>query len=351
MPQPRVQSLERALDLLEALAGTDELGVSDLAARTGLVPSTAHRLLGTLVSRGYAAQSPASGRYLLGYKLLELTSGLQDRLERLRSAARPHLEAIMERTGETTNLVVLEGANAVYIESVTGTRSVRLFTEIGQTIPAHTSGSGKALLAWRAAADVDGAARRRAAAGLDAAHADHASRRCMEDLAQIRRRGYATDDEEHELGVACVATPVLDATGLPLAAISVSGPTPRMHGHRRPGGAAARARGRACRPRWALSGWRAGARRELLGRQDADDAAAATFREVHGPRRAGVDRVVAADADAVAGLELGAALANDDLAAGHGLAGEHLHAEALGVGVAAVAGGAEALLMCHEFST
>ena len=110
MPQPRVQSLERALDLLEALAGTDELGVSDLAARTGLVPSTAHRLLGTLVSRGYAAQSPASGRYLLGYKLLELTSGLQDRLERLRNAARPHLEAIMEQTGETTNLVVLEGA-------------------------------------------------------------------------------------------------------------------------------------------------------------------------------------------------------------------------------------------------
>ena len=159
MPQPRVQSLERALDLLEALASTDELGVSDLAARTGLVPSTAHRLLGTLVSRGYAAQSPASGRYLLGYKLLELTSGLQDRLERLRSAARPHLEAIMEQTGETTNLVVLEGANAVYIESVTGTRSVRLFTEIGQTIPAHTSGLGQG------AAGLARRRRRRRAAG------------------------------------------------------------------------------------------------------------------------------------------------------------------------------------------
>ena len=152
MPQPRVQSLERALDLLEALAGTDEVGVSELAAQTGLVPSTAHRLLATLVSRGYAAQSAASGRYLLGYKLLELTSGLHDRLERLRVAARPHLEAIMERTGETTNLVVLEGRSAVYIDSVSGTRSVRLFTEIGQAIPAHSSGSGKALLAW---ADVE----------------------------------------------------------------------------------------------------------------------------------------------------------------------------------------------------
>ena len=85
----RVQSLDRALDLLEALASTDELGVSEVAAKTGLVPSTAHRLLGTLVARGYAAQSPNSGRYLLGYKLLELTSGLQDRLHRLKTAARP----------------------------------------------------------------------------------------------------------------------------------------------------------------------------------------------------------------------------------------------------------------------
>src|SRR3954452_21039176 len=154
MPPQRVQSLERALDLLEALADAGELGVSDVATRTGLVPSTAHRLLGTLVARGYAVQSSSSGRSLLGFKLLELTSGLQDRLERLRAAARPHLEAIQADTGETTNLVVLEGRNAVYIESVSGTRSVRLFTEIGQAIPAHTSGSGKALLAWRAPEDI-----------------------------------------------------------------------------------------------------------------------------------------------------------------------------------------------------
>jgi IclR family acetate operon transcriptional repressor len=227
VPQPRVQSLERALDLLEALATADELGVSDLAAKTGLVPSTAHRLLGTLVSRGYAAQSPSSGRYLMGYKLLELTSGLQDRLDRLRTAARPHLEAIQAQTGETTNLVVLEGRNAVYIESVSGTRSVRLFTEIGHAIGAHTSGSGKALLAWRAPADVEAllagapltASTPRTLTTLEA---------LTEDLARIRRRGYATDNEEHELGVACVATPVFDHAGLPVAAISVSGPTPRI---------------------------------------------------------------------------------------------------------------------------
>jgi IclR family acetate operon transcriptional repressor len=218
----RVQSLDRALDLLEALASADELGVSDLAARTGLVPSTAHRLLGTLVARGYAAQSPASGRYLLGYKLLELTSGLEDRLGRLRAAARPQLEAIQAETGETTNLVVLEGRNAVYVESVPGTRSVRLFTEIGQAIPAHTSGSGKALLAWADASALPTelpASTPRTLTTLAA---------LKEELARIRRRGYATDDEEHELGVACVAVPILNQ-GAAIAAISVSGPAPRVN--------------------------------------------------------------------------------------------------------------------------
>jgi len=224
----RVQSLDRALDVLEVLATADELGVSEIAARTGLVPSTAHRLLATLVARGYAAQSPASGRYLLGYKLLELGATLQDRLGRLKSAARPHLEAIQEDTGETTNLVVLDGRNAVYVESVSGTRSVRLFTEIGGAIPAHTSGSGKALLAWREPAEVEAllgggplaASTPRTLTTLDA---------LQEDFARIRRRGFSTDNEEHEPGVACVATPILDGAGLPVAAISVSGPTPRIN--------------------------------------------------------------------------------------------------------------------------
>jgi IclR family acetate operon transcriptional repressor len=227
MPQQRVQSLDRALDLLEALASADELGVSEAAARTGLVPSTAHRLLATLVARGYAAQSPATGRYLLGFKLLELTTGLQDRLGRLRAAARPHLEAIQHQTGETTNLVVLEGGNVVYVDSVSGTRSVRLITEIGHAVPAHTSGAGKALLAWRAPDEVEAllgggplyAATPRTLTTVDA---------LLADLEQTRARGYSTDNEEHEPGVGCVATPVLDAGGLPLAAISVSGPATRI---------------------------------------------------------------------------------------------------------------------------
>src|SRR3954451_25243660 len=98
MPQPRVQSLDRALDLLEALASAGELGVSDLAARTGLVPSTAHRLRATLLERVCAAQSASGGRYLIGFKLLELASGFQDRVERVKLAAREPLEAVQRET-------------------------------------------------------------------------------------------------------------------------------------------------------------------------------------------------------------------------------------------------------------
>src|SRR3954463_12447375 len=114
MPQPRVQSLERALDLLEALAEADDLGVSEVAARTGLVPSTAHRLLGTLVAPGSRPQSPTTGRYLLGYKLLELTSGVQDRLGRLRTAARPHPEGVPGETGGTNHPGRPQGRDAGY---------------------------------------------------------------------------------------------------------------------------------------------------------------------------------------------------------------------------------------------
>jgi DNA-binding IclR family transcriptional regulator len=227
MPQPRVQSLDRALDVLEALASAGELGVSEVAARTGLVPSTAHRLLATLVERGYAAQSSAGGRYLIGYKLLELSAGLQDRVEVLRSAAREHLEAIQRETGETTNLVVLEGRDVVYVDKVDGTRSVRLFLEVGRAIPAHTSGAGKAILAWRSAEDIA-----ELLGGAPLSRSTHHTITSLEGLEdefrRIRRRGFATDNEEHEEGVACVGTPVFDHRGVSIAALSVSGPTSRI---------------------------------------------------------------------------------------------------------------------------
>jgi DNA-binding IclR family transcriptional regulator len=233
VPSPRrdsVQSLDRAFDLLEALAAGGELGVTELANRTGLVPSTVHRLLATLAKRGYVGHTDA-GRYRLGYKVAEIAGGLEQGLARLRAVARPHLAHISQETGETVNLVVLDGDRVVYVDQVEGTRRVRMFTAVGTAALAHTTGSGKAIMAFGAP---------------DALSALYAGREPLErltpatlvtiaaleaDLARIRGRGYALDAEEHELGVGCIATPVFDHTGRPVAAISVSGPSTRiLHG-------------------------------------------------------------------------------------------------------------------------
>jgi IclR family acetate operon transcriptional repressor len=231
MPDRRdsVQSLERAFDLLEALGDGGELGVTELANRTGLVPSTAHRLLHTLAKRGYVSQSTESGRYLLGYKVIEVASGLEHRLERLRVVARPHLEGIQRETGETVNLVVLDADRVVYVDQVEGSRQVRMFTTVGTSVPAHTTGSGKVILA-------NGPTE-----AVEALYGDRELQRLTEhtlttlgaledDFARIRRRGYALDNEEHEDGVGCVAVAVFDHGGRATAAISVSGPSARVLG-------------------------------------------------------------------------------------------------------------------------
>src|SRR5688572_5155253 len=223
-----VQSVERAFDLFEALAAGGELGVTELAERTGLVPSTAHRLLATLTKRGYVTQSSISGRYLLGYKVVEVASGLEHRLSRLRAVARPHLERIQQATGETTNLVILDGEHVVYVDQVEGSRRVRMFTVVGTAALAHTTGAGKAIMAYSPPEVVtslysgrEPLARLtpRTLVTLDALE---------DDFTRIRRRGYAIDHEEHEEGVGCVATPLFDHTLRPCAAISVSGPTARI---------------------------------------------------------------------------------------------------------------------------
>ena len=215
MPDRRdsVQSLERAFDLLEALGDGGELGVTELANRTGLVPSTAHRLLHTLAKRGYVSQSSESGRYLLGYKVVEVASGLEHRLERLRVVARPHLEGIQRETGETVNLVVLDADRVVYVDQVEGSRQVRMFTTVGTSVPAHTTGSGKAILANGPSEAVEALYGGREPLQRLTEHTLTTLDALEDDFARIRRRGYALDNEEHEEGVGCVAVAVFDHSG------------------------------------------------------------------------------------------------------------------------------------------
>jgi len=225
-PRRSVQSVDRALDLLEALVAADgEVSITALAARTGLHVSTVHRLLSTLLRRGYVRQNNETSRYYAGAKLATLGEG-RSRYGELRLRARPMLRAITEATRETANLVVLDDLAAVYIETVPSPQVVRLFTAVGNRVPLHATGAGKCLLAALPAARrdalldrlelrsytphtiVDGAALRRA-------------------LDEARERGFVIDDEEYDDGVRCVAVPVGGMSDA-IAAISVSAPANRL---------------------------------------------------------------------------------------------------------------------------
>src|SRR5947208_3032646 len=142
-----VQSVDCALDLLEALASSEgEVSITSLAHRTSLHVSTVHRLLTTLLRRGYVRQNPDTSRYFTGAKLATLAEG-RSRYGEMRLRARPILRALTEATRETANLVVLDDTQAVYIETVPSPQVVRLFTSIGTRVPLHATGAGKALLA------------------------------------------------------------------------------------------------------------------------------------------------------------------------------------------------------------
>src|SRR3990172_280576 len=225
--RPLVQSVTRSLDLLEALAAPGELGLVELATRAGLQPSTAHRLLATLTERGYTLQSEETGRYLLGYKVLELASFVNARTTHLRTLVRPYLASVQRVTGETANLTVFEPPDVIFLDQVEGTRSVRMFTQVGLAVPAHTSASGKAILAYQPPEVIDALLTR----GLQrlTPRTITAPDELRKELARIRRRGYAIDNEEHEEGVSCVSAPIFDFEGAVCAAISVSAPTQRIH--------------------------------------------------------------------------------------------------------------------------
>ena len=221
-----VQSVDRALDLLEALSGADgEVSITTVASRTSLHVSTAHRLLATLLRRGYVRQNPDTSRYYAGPKLAVLAEG-RSRFGELRARARPVLQSLAESTRETANLSVLDDTAAVYLDTVAGPQMVRLFTTVGNRVPLHATGAGKALLAWLPAPRREAIIERielRAHTARTIGNADT----LRKALDEVRERGYAVDDEEFDDGVRCIAVPV-GPLGAPLAAISVSGPASRL---------------------------------------------------------------------------------------------------------------------------
>ncbi|MGC0362657.1 IclR family acetate operon transcriptional repressor [Rhodococcus sp. 27YEA15] len=217
-----VQSVERTFDLLEKIADAGgEMTLSELASQCDLPLPTIHRLLKTLIGIGYVRQLP-NRRYGLGPRLIRLGE-IANR--QLGAVATPFLRELVQTLGETSNMAVLDSEMVVYLSQVPSPHSMRMFIEVGRRVRSHDTGVGKAILAQLGDAEVKSIVER---AGMDTptptSHATLDS--LLIDLAEIRARGYALDEQEQELGVRCVAMSVPGAP-VPMA-ISVSGPISRV---------------------------------------------------------------------------------------------------------------------------
>ncbi len=221
-----VQSVDRAVSVLEILAQRGEAGVSEVAAEIDVHKSTAFRLLGALEARGLVEQSSERGKYRLGFGIVRLAGAVTGRID-IAEQGRPICERLAAELEETVNIAVLESHYAINLCQVRGPGAVTAHNWVGQLTPLHATSSGKLLLAQLPA-------KRRNAllkeAGLEklTPHTLTSKARLEKSLDEARERGYAISVEEFELGLHAMAAPIHGRDGDVAAAVSASGPAYRF---------------------------------------------------------------------------------------------------------------------------
>ncbi|WP_461472293.1 HTH-type transcriptional regulator BhcR [Pararhodobacter sp.] len=224
--QNTVRALDRAMALLQALAQSDGLTLSELAQQAGEAPATVYRVLTTLAQRQMVELDPRGQVWHVGPGTFRAGAAFLRRTNVVERARAP-MQGLMRATGETANLGIERSGEVLFLTQVETHQPIRAFFPPGTRSPMHASGIGKALLAW-----MPEARRRTLIAGAPlqgftpSTISDEAALEA--DLAQCRARGFALDDEERTAGMRCVAAPVFNALGEPIAGLSVSGPVFRM---------------------------------------------------------------------------------------------------------------------------
>ena len=228
----KVQALDRAFAVLDLLGESETpQGLAQVATSLRLHKSTAHRFL-MVLEKHRMVERTAGGKFRLGLRLFDLGNRAIEQYD-LRERAQPHLRRLVTETEETAHLCILEGSHVIYIDKIEPARSVRMITRIGVSNPVHCTSVGKAMLAFlpeERFTDILSRLRfeRYTSRTISTAEALRA------EIEKTRRRGYAVDDEEFEEGLRCIAVPVLDAQRLPVAAVSVSGPSFRVTAQKLP---------------------------------------------------------------------------------------------------------------------
>lgn len=223
-----VQSIERALNILEIMAAVGTpITVTEMAGKVKLKISTVHRLLSTLMHRGYVEQED-DNKYRLGLKLMEIGNAVIYYFD-IRSVARPYLVELMGRCNETVNLAILDGADVVYIDQVESKNLiiVKMLAQVGNRGPAYCTSSGKALLAFLPPEKLD-----ETISTLDLVKYTNETITDLNDLRKelkrVREDGYAVDWGEREEHVRCVAAPIFNYENRVVASVSISGPSTRI---------------------------------------------------------------------------------------------------------------------------
>lgn len=225
-PAASVQALDRALRLLEVLAGADGMTLTVLAQASGLAASTVHRLLATLAAHGFAEVDEQEQTWMIGVEAFRVGQAFHRRFK-VATMGRPVMRELMEATGETANIGIFEGGDVVFISQVESHEPIRAFFRAGERRHAHASGIGKALLAEMPRERVERLVRDKGLPRFTDATITEIER-LFADLEAIRRRGWSLDDEERSRGMRCIAAPVFDENGEAIAGLSISGPSGRL---------------------------------------------------------------------------------------------------------------------------
>lgn len=228
-----VQSIDRVFDILETLStSTHGMTLTELSTEVGLHTSTTHRLLSCLIAREYVQKDMATSKYRLTLRLFEIGNRAISGMNLL-SIALPHIEHLADFTKETIHLVARRGNDVVYLyKEETNNSIVRIASFVGLHNPMYCTAVGKSILGYLPHNEIKKI--------WDETNIIQFTPNTivnfddlLKDLEQIRTNGYAIDREEHELGVTCVAAPIFNYTGLPVAALSISFPSSRVSNDQR----------------------------------------------------------------------------------------------------------------------
>ncbi|MGQ9617245.1 MAG: IclR family transcriptional regulator [Spirochaetota bacterium] len=221
-----VNSLVRAIRILEAFNQNEKMGITGISKKLNLPKSTTHMIVNTLVHEGILEKDINTNYYQLGLKLFELGNRARSNLE-VRKVATPYLKDLNEFFDETVHLTILDNYEVLYVECFESTKRLRTYSVIGVRAPLHCTAVGKAIMAFLPDEEIVKVIEEK---GLQRFTQNTITEKelLVKELQKIRKIGYAVDNMEHEEGVRCVGAPLWNHTGNVFASISVSGPSQRL---------------------------------------------------------------------------------------------------------------------------